>query len=67
MVGQERSKEKTALAAEPCSASDSRLNFVRQPWSSRREFQSHTTTPEGVALAYGYPSMGAPEGNNSVV
>jgi hypothetical protein len=50
MVGQERSKEKTALAAEPRCASDSRLNFVRQPSSSRREFQSHITTPEGWPL-----------------
>src|SRR5258705_10397138 len=38
-VGQQRSnRKKTALAAEPCCASDSK---------SLMEFQGHTTTPQG--------------------
>ena len=42
--GQKRSKEKTALAAEPGCASDSKRAL--------NEFQAHTTTPKGWPVLF---------------
>jgi hypothetical protein len=50
MVGQERSKDRTALAAEPCRASDSNSHPEHQTLT---EFQTHTTTPKGRLLLMG--------------
>src|SRR6266436_8870413 len=49
IFGQERSNEKTALAAEPCCVPDC---SSATPWSSSSltQFQAPTTTPKGWPL-----------------
>src|SRR2546421_12064534 len=49
IFGQERSKEKTALPAEPCCAPDCSCTTSCSS-SSLTEFQDHTTTPKGWPL-----------------
>src|ERR1019366_7236523 len=51
-IGQEHSRENTALAAEPCCGSDSNCSKHSMAPRGMREFLTHTTTPTGWPLLF---------------
>jgi hypothetical protein len=53
-IGQKRSRENTALAAEPCCASDSNCAKRSTAPTGMREFLTRTTTPTGWPLLFNH-------------